>query len=106
MKCCERDYNDDGNCDIHSAPGVFRNWRLQPTPVFNDEVRRWLGTGPIPGDRFVITSWVDVGAFLRIIVREGKKQIQCNIAAAEIGQHQSDSPSLTVLEMIKEISKA
>lgn len=25
VQCCERDDNDDGNCDIHSAPGVFRN---------------------------------------------------------------------------------
>ena len=23
-QCCERDHNHDGNCDIHSAPGVFR----------------------------------------------------------------------------------
>jgi hypothetical protein len=24
-KCCERDHNGDGNCDIHEAPGVLRN---------------------------------------------------------------------------------
>lgn len=24
MKCCERDNDGDGNCDIHSAPGVLR----------------------------------------------------------------------------------
>ena len=24
-RCCERDYDCDGNCDIHSAPGVLRN---------------------------------------------------------------------------------
>ncbi len=23
-QCCERDHNHDGNCDIHSAPGVLR----------------------------------------------------------------------------------
>lgn len=23
--CCYRDYNLDGNCSIHKAPGVFRN---------------------------------------------------------------------------------
>lgn len=23
-KCCDRDYDGDGNCDIHSAPGIFR----------------------------------------------------------------------------------
>ena len=23
--CCERDYDGDGNCSVHSAPGVFRN---------------------------------------------------------------------------------
>ena len=23
--CCERDYDSDGNCSVHSAPGVFRN---------------------------------------------------------------------------------
>ena len=23
-QCCERDYNYDGNCDIHSAPGVLK----------------------------------------------------------------------------------
>lgn len=27
--CCERDWNSDGNCDIHSAPGVLRI----PAPV-------------------------------------------------------------------------
>ena len=24
-RCCERDDDRDGNCDIHSAPGVLRN---------------------------------------------------------------------------------
>lgn len=24
-QCCKRDHNRDGNCDIHSAPGVLRN---------------------------------------------------------------------------------
>ncbi len=24
IQCCERDYNRDGNCDRHSAPGVLR----------------------------------------------------------------------------------
>lgn len=27
-KCCERDYDGDGNCDIHSAPGKLRNAAL------------------------------------------------------------------------------
>lgn len=29
IRCCERDDDGDGNCPIHSAPGVFRN------PAFN-----------------------------------------------------------------------
>jgi len=29
LKLCERDNDGDGNCDIHSSPGVFRN------PSFN-----------------------------------------------------------------------
>lgn len=24
IQCCSRDYDYDGNCHIHSAPGVFR----------------------------------------------------------------------------------
>lgn len=28
-QCCERDHDNDGNCDIHSAPGVLR----RPTEV-------------------------------------------------------------------------
>lgn len=24
MKCCERDTDGDGNCPIHSAPGILR----------------------------------------------------------------------------------
>lgn len=24
VKCCKRDIDGDGNCDVHSAPGVFR----------------------------------------------------------------------------------
>lgn len=24
IQCCSRDYDYDGNCDIHSAPGVLR----------------------------------------------------------------------------------
>lgn len=24
IKCCSRDYDEDGNCDVHSAPGVLR----------------------------------------------------------------------------------
>jgi hypothetical protein len=24
MKCCERDNDQDGNCDIHAAPGILR----------------------------------------------------------------------------------
>lgn len=23
-QCCERDHNRDGNCDVHSAPGILR----------------------------------------------------------------------------------
>jgi hypothetical protein len=29
-QCCERDNNGDGNCYIHSAPGVLRNKAMQP----------------------------------------------------------------------------
>ena len=28
-QCCERDHNNDGNCDIHSAPGVLRSEQPQ-----------------------------------------------------------------------------
>ena len=28
-QCCERDNNGDGNCDIHSAPGVLRNKAME-----------------------------------------------------------------------------
>lgn len=24
MKCCHRDHNNDGNCDVHASPGVPR----------------------------------------------------------------------------------
>lgn len=35
--CCERDTNRDGNCDIHSAPGVFRDpTRKRPTAEENE----------------------------------------------------------------------
>lgn len=27
VQCCERDHNHDGNCDVHSAPGVERPHR-------------------------------------------------------------------------------
>lgn len=27
-RCCPRDDDGDGNCDIHSSPGVFRNLRI------------------------------------------------------------------------------
>ena len=30
VQCCSRDYDKDGNCDIHSAPGVMRNKAMQP----------------------------------------------------------------------------
>jgi hypothetical protein len=30
IQCCSRDYDRDGNCDIHSAPGVLRNKAMQP----------------------------------------------------------------------------
>lgn len=29
MKCCERDHDNDGNCDVHSSPGVLR----EPVPI-------------------------------------------------------------------------
>lgn len=31
-QCCERDDDRDGNCDVHSAPGVFRNAALNVLP--------------------------------------------------------------------------
>lgn len=33
MKCCERDNDGDGNCSIHSAPGVLRERAGGPRPV-------------------------------------------------------------------------
>ena len=36
--CCDRDMDADGNCDIHSAPGVLRN------KAFSKEAKR----GPKP----------------------------------------------------------
>lgn len=28
-RCCERDHNNDGNCDKHQSPGVMRNENLR-----------------------------------------------------------------------------
>lgn len=41
MKCCERDYNEDGTCDIHSAPGVLRSLTLPAWPQ-EDLMERYL----------------------------------------------------------------
>lgn len=30
IKCCERDHDCDGNCDVHSAPGKLRNNAFAP----------------------------------------------------------------------------
>lgn len=34
-RCCERDHNNDGNCDIHESPGVLREpHKLQSNNLF------------------------------------------------------------------------
>lgn len=34
-KCCDRDTDGDGNCPVHSAPGIYRNKALNPP-------KKWL----------------------------------------------------------------
>jgi hypothetical protein len=33
VQCCSRDYDKDGKCDIHSAPGVLRNKAMQQESI-------------------------------------------------------------------------
>jgi hypothetical protein len=51
MKCCERDHNEDGNCDIHSSPGVFRN------PQFNEIEKAYQQTMSGKDEPSVV--WID-----------------------------------------------
>jgi hypothetical protein len=38
-RCCERDHDNDGNCDIHSAPGVFRRIAFNIVPSDKQDAR-------------------------------------------------------------------
>ncbi len=37
-KCCEYDYNEDGNCHVHSSPGVFRDAANDPNSLTLDKL--------------------------------------------------------------------
>jgi hypothetical protein len=32
-RCCERDHDGDGNCDVHQAPGVLRRRKMRLTDI-------------------------------------------------------------------------
>ena len=38
VKCCERDTDGDGNCPVHSSPGVSRNRALNHLTPSGDEL--------------------------------------------------------------------
>lgn len=49
-KCCERDRNNDGNCDIHFAPGVVRSSTVQGKRVFAHYITVFNARQEIIGD--------------------------------------------------------
>lgn len=40
-RCCERDTNGDGNCDLHEAPGVPRHIWTHPTISVDRSSKKW-----------------------------------------------------------------
>lgn len=59
-QCCERDHNHDGNCDIHSAPGVLS----KPTMSTKHTPTKWEAH-QTPSGQYVVRddnrhiAWID-----------------------------------------------
>jgi hypothetical protein len=58
--CCERDDDKDGNCDIHSAPGVYRLRETFKSPVL--EAKYGRGGSPDTGVLMDPESTIDDGS--------------------------------------------
>ena len=55
VQCCSRDHNKDGNCDIHSAPGVSRS--REAVQAYRQAFLRGVNCGL--ANAVIIANWLE-----------------------------------------------